>query len=106
MSKNPRLIKFTVTGMFEFMILKMIKNTSHSAHEVQNKLKEIDIKAPLGTIYPIFKRIRAKGLVSSGLEEFDDGSIQKTYCLNEKGRQHIAELLREWKHLNRFITGL
>ena len=106
MSKNPHLIKFTFTSFLEFMILKMVKDRSYSAQEVRNKLKEIDIEAPLGTIYPVFKKIRAKGLVSSGPEEFDDGSIQKTCCLNDKGRQYLTELLREWKHLNRFIAGL
>jgi len=90
----------------EFMVLKMIKVRSHSAQEMVDKLNQEDIKVPLGTIYPILKRIRAKGLVRSGLEEFDNGTIQKTYHLNDVGRRHITEMEREWKHLNRFIAEL
>ncbi len=106
MHKHSHLIKFTLTSLIEFMILKMIKNHPYSAQEVRDKLKEVGMKVPLGTIYPIFKKIRTKGLISSGLEEFDNGTFQKTCCLTEKGHLHLTELLREWKHLNRFIAEL
>lgn len=106
MQKITSYLKLSTSSFLEFFVLKMISRRSRSIQEIYDELRSIGFRTPKGSLYPLLSSFRKRGLVESGFEEFDDGTVQKSYCLTDSGRQHLLELKRDWKHLNSTVISL
>ena len=106
MQKITNNLKLNTGGFLEFFVLKMISARSHSVREICDELKTIGFKTPKGSIYPLLTTFRRNHLVICGYEESDYCVAEKTYCLSEKGQQHLTDLKRDWKRLNSVVTNL
>lgn len=62
-----------------------------------------------GTVYPLLKRLKDEGLLTTYLMESNEGPPRKYYKLTESGEGYYAELLRQWrifsKSVERIIMG-
>ena len=82
-------------GVLDLCVLSLLSRKDRYGYELVNEIsKRIDLSE--GTIYPLLKRLRDEGLVSTYLEESQEGPPRKYYRLTDGGRQmygpHAAEV--------------
>ena len=72
-------------GVLELCVLSMLKNENRYGYEISEYLsKRIDIAD--GTVYPILRKLKSDGLVTTFLSEESGGPPRKYYCLTELGK--------------------
>ena len=106
MQKLTTELKLNVGGFLEFMTLKMLADRTLSAEEISSRLASIGFKVPMGTLYPLLSRFRAKGFVMRDYEESETGTALRTYDLTAKGRSRLRDLRTDWNRLNSAIASL
>jgi PadR family transcriptional regulator PadR len=52
------------------------------------------------TLYPLLYNLQAKGLITSRIEEADNGRPRKYYRLTRKGTQQLARHRKQWEALS------
>jgi len=57
------------------------------------------IKISEGTIYPLLKRIKDEGYVTTYLRESQEGPPRKYYSITDYGRTTLQTLITEWRGL-------
>jgi PadR family transcriptional regulator PadR len=58
-----------------------------------------------GTLYPLLRRLESQGLLSSVWRE-ENKRNKRFYLLSERGRVILAQLLEEWRGINRSLTQI
>jgi len=72
-------------GVLELCVLSMLKNKDRYGYEISDNLsKSIDIAD--GTVYPILRKLKSDGLVTTYLSEESGGPPRKYYSLTELGK--------------------
>ena len=72
-------------GVLELCVLSMLKGKDRYGYEISDNLsKRIDIAD--GTVYPILRKLKSDGLVTTYLSEDSGGPPRKYYSLTELGR--------------------
>ena len=56
-----------------------------------------------GTIYPLLRRLKNDGLLTTYLKESSEGPPRKYYQITEEGIRMKAALVEEW---DAFVTGV
>ena len=82
-------------GVLELCVLSMLVHKDCYGYELVYEIsKRIDISE--GTIYPLLRRLKEEGLMSTYLQESGEGPPRKYYALTDQGRQKERELRDEW----------
>ena len=82
-------------GVFELCVLALLNKRDCYGYDVSEFLsKHMDISD--GTVYPILRKLKAEGLVTTYLSEESGGPPRKYYRLTELGRSEYAAARREW----------
>jgi len=86
--------------LLEFLIIKMLTYSKNSLYgkQIIERLKNRNVTASDGTIYPILSRMRKAKLLEYVFEETDIGSARKHYYVTECGRRYfigIQKFLRQ-----------
>ncbi len=72
-------------GVLELCVLSMLKRQDWYGYEISEYLsKRIDIAD--GTVYPILRKLKSDGLVTTYLSEESGGPPRKYYSLTELGK--------------------
>ena len=72
-------------GVLELCVLSMLKNKDRYGYDISDNLsKSIDIAD--GTVYPILRKLKSDGLVTTYLSEESGGPPRKYYSLTELGK--------------------
>ena len=84
-------------GVLELCVLSLMKRQDRYGYEISDLLtKRIDIAD--GTVYPILRKLKSDGLLTTYLQEESGGPPRKYYSLTELGRETFendrAEYLR------------
>ncbi|MDD4769556.1 MAG: PadR family transcriptional regulator [Eubacteriales bacterium] len=95
-------------GVLELCVLSLLTKRDFYGYELVEYISQhIDISD--GTIYPLLRRFRADGYVTTYLQESQEGPPRKYYKIKEDGRQAFKELLEEWEEftarVNEIIRG-
>ena len=89
-------------GVLELCVLSLLSRRDYYGYElVENISRFIEISE--GTIYPLLRRFRSDGDVTTYLEESQEGPPRKYYKLSRKGREALDELEIEWES---FVDGV
>lgn len=89
-------------GVLELCVLSLLSRRDYYGYElVENISRFIEISE--GTIYPLLRRFRSDGYVTTYLEESQEGPPRKYYKLSKKGREALDELEIEWES---FVDGV
>jgi len=59
-----------------------------------------------GTIYPLLKRIKDEGCVTTYLQESQEGPPRKYYRLTDRGRITLQTLESEWRSISTGINNI
>lgn len=82
-------------GVLELLVLCLLHKSDQYGYDVSEYLsKKIDIAD--GTVYPILRKLKSEGLVSTYLSEQSGGPPRKYYSLTEEGKAAFIRAKTEW----------
>jgi PadR family transcriptional regulator PadR len=92
-------------GVLEICVLAVLAQKDCYGYELVNEIsKRIDISE--GTIYPLLRRLKDEGYVTTYLQESGEGPPRKYYRLTESGRKEEHELKDEWMRFASAVNAL
>ncbi|WP_425447424.1 PadR family transcriptional regulator [Dethiothermospora halolimnae] len=95
-------------GVLELCVLSILNEKECYGYELINELSNA-ISISEGTIYPLLRRLKKGGYVTTYLQESQEGPPRKYYKLTELGKETKKELQEEWytftKGVNELLRG-
>jgi PadR family transcriptional regulator PadR len=89
-------------GVLELCVLALLDRKDCYGYEMVDEISK-NISISEGTIYPLLKRLKNEGLVTSYLKESQDGPPRKYYKITDLGKEKKENLFAEW---DEFATGV
>lgn len=89
-------------GVFELCVLSLLDRRDFYGYELVEYISKF-INISEGTIYPLLRRFRTDGYVTTYLQESQEGPPRKYYKLTTRGKEVFEELSIEWES---FIDGV
>ncbi|RJP57533.1 MAG: PadR family transcriptional regulator [Ignavibacteriales bacterium] len=83
-------------GVLELFVLSMLKKSDQYGYDISDHISQ-KIQISAGTVYPILRKLKDDGLVTTYLSEQSSGPARKYYKLTDKGIKRYNELSIEWK---------
>lgn len=82
-------------GVLELCVMALLKKRDHYGYEISESLaKQIDIAD--GTVYPILRKLKADGLLTTYLQEESGGPPRKYYSLTALGKTEYEKDKKEY----------
>lgn len=89
-------------GALELCVLSMLTDRDRYGYELTDEIsKKMDIAT--GTLYLVLKRLKDDDMVTTYLQESENGPARKYYHLTDEGRLYQSEIRTEWY---RFIKAV
>ncbi|MBN2557844.1 MAG: PadR family transcriptional regulator [Clostridia bacterium] len=96
-------------GVLELCVLSLLYHGEMYGYELTSRLSDA-VSISDGTIYPLLRRMKTEGYVTTYLSESNEGPPRKYYKLTESGEKYKENLLMEWtalsKGVNKLIEGV
>lgn len=92
-------------GILELCLLAMLKKEERYGYDIANILSGM-INISDGSVYPVLRRLKSDGYVSSYLKESSGGPPRKYYSITESGINFLRELEIEWQDLSNKVNDL
>lgn len=92
-------------GILDMLVLAMLEHTDRYGFELVERISA-HVEIAERTIYPLLKRLRDDGLVTTYLQESDRGAPRKYYRISGKGREHLATSRSEWDEIRTGVDRL
>ena len=89
-------------GVLELCVLLMLDKKDYYGYELVTKISE-NIEISEGTIYPLLKRLKDDGMVTTYFEESNQGPARKYYKITETGEKEKGRLREEW---DKIVNGV
>lgn len=89
-------------GVLELCVLSLLTQRDFYGYEMVEYISNY-INISEGTIYPLLRRFRTEGYVTTYLQESQEGPPRKYYKITEEGRKAYEDLVKEWED---FILGV
>jgi PadR family transcriptional regulator PadR len=83
-------------GVLEICVMALLAKRPYYGYELVESISQT-IELSEGTIYPLLKRLKDAGLVSTYLEESNAGAPRKYYKLTATGIDEVQKLTLDWK---------
>ncbi len=82
-------------GVLELCVLALLTKKNMYGYDLVNEIsKNIDISE--GTIYPLLRRLKNVGYVTTYLQESQEGAPRKYYKLTLSGQKVTDEMQKDW----------
>ncbi len=92
-------------GVLELCVLALLKKQDRYGYEISDCLsRQIDIAD--GTVYPILRKLKSDGLLTTYLQEESGGPPRKYYSLTRLGRETFENDRAEYLNFARSIRTL
>jgi len=92
-------------GVLELCVLALLKKCDRYGYEISEYLSgRIDIAD--GTVYPILRKLKADGLVTTYLSEDSGGPPRKYYSLTQIGRETFESDYIEYLRFARSVENI
>ncbi|MCL2203453.1 MAG: PadR family transcriptional regulator [Defluviitaleaceae bacterium] len=92
-------------GTLELCVLSLLSKADRYGFELVGAISA-EIVISEGTIYPLLKRIKDEGYVSTYLQESSEGPPRKYYRITDYGRTTLKTLEAEWKSIVKGIENI
>jgi len=93
-------------GILEYCVLSILSKKECYPSEIIEQLKEAELIAVEGTLYPLLTRLKNAELLDYRWEESSAGPPRKYYDLTESGISFLGELKKTWNVLNKAVNQL
>ncbi len=98
---NPQYKK----GVIELCVLSMLFRRDCYGYEVsENISKHINIAD--GTVYPILRKLKSDGMVTTYLSEESGGPPRKYYALTKLGKKEFLSAKTEWLEFVKSVESI
>jgi PadR family transcriptional regulator PadR len=92
-------------GVVELCVLSLLNRGDRYGYEISEYMTaRIDIAD--GTVYPILRKLKSEGLVTTYLSEDSGGPPRKYYKLTDLGRKQYRSDKAEWTDFIKTVTDL
>ncbi|MDP6627266.1 MAG: PadR family transcriptional regulator [Methanopyri archaeon] len=95
-------------GVLELCVLAQLRRKDCYGYELVAEISK-NIAISEGTIYPLLRRLKNDGYVTTYLQESQEGPPRKYYKLTSEGKTMKDELTDEWltfvERVNHFLEG-
>ncbi len=92
-------------GVIELCVLSMLAREDCYGYVISEEIsKRIDISD--GTVYPILRKLKSDGLVTTYLLEASGGPPRKYYRLTTLGRERYLSEKTEWLEFIKAVEGM
>ena len=92
-------------GTLELCVLSLLSRADRYGFELVGAISA-EITISEGTIYPLLKRIKDEGYVTTYLQESQEGPPRKYYRITDFGRATLQTLAAEWRSLAAGINNI
>ncbi|MBZ9623588.1 PadR family transcriptional regulator [Clostridium sp. FP2] len=82
-------------GVLELCVLSVLEGRDCYGYELVNEISQ-DIDISEGTIYPLLRRLKSDGFVTTYLKESQEGPPRKYYSITQLGKNTKEALKGEW----------
>jgi len=82
-------------GVLDLLVLSMLDKKDQYGYDISDTLSEKISLSP-GTVYPILRKLKDDGYVTTYLSETSGGPARKYYKLTQSGKQKLIESKKEW----------
>lgn len=89
-------------GVLELCVLSMLQERDYYGYELVEYISKY-INISEGTIYPLLRRLKKDGYVTTYLKESKEGPPRKYYEITREGQNAYEELVNEW---DSFVKGV
>lgn len=93
-------------GLLEFLVLRIIAETSVYAADILKVLAQTDFATQEGTLYPLLSKMRRENLLDYEWQESETGPPRKYYRLTAKGREQLKETNDYWQHISLTVKNI
>lgn len=92
-------------GVLELCVMSLLKNQDRYGYEISETLsKQIDIAD--GTVYPILRKLKSEGLLTTYLQEESGGPPRKYYSLTKLGKETYEKDRNEYLQFARSVKKM
>lgn len=92
-------------GVLELCVMALLKKRDCYGYEISETLsKQIDIAD--GTVYPILRKLKSDGLLTTYLQEESGGPPRKYYSLTKLGKETFENDLRDYLQFAQAIKNI
>ena len=96
-------------GTLELCVLSLLARADMYGYELVGAISS-RVAISEGTIYPLLKRVKDDGFVTTYLQESQEGPPRKYYSITETGRTTLHALETEWRNIvagiNNILEGI
>lgn len=92
-------------GVLDMCVLAMLRNGDSYGYDIADTLSSKILLAD-GTVYPILRKLAADGLVTTYLQESQNGPPRKYYHLTDRGAEVLNEYIEDWNNFNEVVKGI
>ena len=92
-------------GVLELCVLALLEKQSRYGYEISEQLSG-HIPIADGTVYPILRKLKSDGLVTTYLSEESGGPPRKYYSLTQSGRQVYGTDRAEYLNFAKAIEAI
>lgn len=83
-------------GVLDLCVLALTAREDRYGYELAAVISS-KFEVAVGSVYPLLTRLTLEGYFSSYLRESREGPPRKYYKLTPLGRDHLNELIEEWR---------
>jgi len=98
-------VRETRKGILPVLVLALLSKRPMTAHEIVHELESNGIRMPIGTIYPMLKRLENEGLVISR-RRLSEPRPQKEYVITDEGKKVLTEMSKLLRNIFEAIKKL
>jgi len=98
-----------MAGSLAPIILMILKGGESYGYEIIQVLRDKtggELNVAEGTLYPVLKKMEAKGWVEGNWKKSESGRERKYYAIAPKGMQELEEQYSQWNFINNLIHKL
>jgi len=92
-------------GTLELCVLALLSRADMYGFELVGAISA-QIQISEGTIYPLMKRIKDEGYVTTYLQESPEGPPRKYYSITQSGRTTLTTMAEEWRNLSAGVNKI
>ncbi|NMO96377.1 PadR family transcriptional regulator [Paenibacillus lemnae] len=96
-----------IKGHLEMCVLAILNKQKSYGYEIMKELDQYHLTLKgVGSIYPILNKLLDQNWVIASREWTDSGKARVYYEINERGRFHLQDSIKEWLALQDDLKSL
>lgn len=92
-------------GLLDLCVLALLSKRERYGYELA-ELLAVQTNSSIGTIYPILRKMKEAGLLTTKISEASGGPPRKYYYITPQGKEVYVREKKHWQRLNTAINSI